>query len=244
MRFQDNADWFNQRLADHGPVYMETHTGQLIVEPWNALSSLLMLIPALFWLFRIRREQGNNGLLYFVICLIMAGGIGSAIFHGFRASVVFLLMDVLPSAILTLTLSIFFWIKVLKKWWYIFFILIPLFGIRFLFWGNLPEHDSINLSYFITGISVGLPLIILLIQSKFNNWQVLVLAIVSFAFALFFRQIDQFPISYLPMGTHFLWHSFSAVGAYFILDYLYWMTRAKSTSDHYGQTAAGLPGLK
>lgn len=241
MRFQDNADWFNQRMNDGGPVYMETNPEHFIVEPWNAFSSLLMLLPALIWLIRSRKEPGNNLFLYLVISLIVLGGTGSAFFHGFRASVVFLIMDVLPSAILTLALSVFFWIKVLKKWWYIFFIIVPLFGVRFLFWGKLPEHAAINVSYFITGVSVGLPLIILLIKSRFDRWIQILLAIASFGLALTFRQIDQFPFAILPMGTHFLWHSFSAVGAYFILDYLYRSTRAKPTEDQNEQAPAGLP---
>ena len=46
-------------------------------------------------------------------------------------------------------------------------------------------------------------------------------AVLSFVIALIFRQIDPVQITFLPMGSHFLWHSFSAVGTYFILNYLY-----------------------
>jgi hypothetical protein len=230
--------WYDQRLADGGPLYMETHQGQFIVEPWNAVTSLFMLIPAIYWIWKFRRSEGKNILLWIVAALIITGGIGSALFHGFRASVFFLVMDVLPSAILTLTLSIYFWIRILKKWWYVFFILVPLFGSRFIFWGNLPEHASINLGYFLTGVSVGLPLIILLFMTKFTHWLPIVISILSFTFALVFRQIDQVPISFLPMGTHFLWHSFSAVGAYFILDYLYKTTRTPLNTEPDGQIAA------
>jgi len=230
--------WFDQRLADGGPLYMETDPARFIVEPWNAVSSLLMLIPALYWMYRIRNNPGNVRLLWLVIFLVVAGGIGSALFHGFRASLFFLLMDVLPSAILTLTLCVYFWIRVLRKWWHLFFILIPLISIRFIFWGKLPEHASINLSYLITGISIGLPLIILLIKTKFKDWIIVTAAILSFCIALLFRQMDQVPIALLPMGTHFLWHSFSAVGAYFILDYLYMTTRPSKKAEQNGQIPA------
>jgi hypothetical protein len=104
-----------------------------------------------------------------------------------------------------------------------------------MFWGKLPEHASINLSYFITGVSVGLPLILHLIRSKFQDWPILITAISAFSLALLFRQTDQHPIGFLPMGTHFLWHAFSAVGAWFILDYLYKMTRAQSNPKTHGQ---------
>ena len=218
---QESSQWFDQRMADGGPVYMETDPGRILVEPWNSLSSLLMLLPALYWLWKIRGEISNYGFMLFAIILVILGGLGSAFFHGFRVSLIFLLMDIVPSAILTLSLSIFLWLNVLRRWWHIFLILAPAFGIRFLFWDGIPEHMAINLSYFITGVIIALPLLIILFKQQFRAWKIIFLAVLSFVIAIFFRQIDPVPITYLPMGSHFLWHSFSAVGAYFILNYLY-----------------------
>jgi hemolysin III len=218
---QESTHWFDLQMADGGPVYMETEPGRFLVEPWNSLSSLLMLIPALWWLWKIRGQIGHFRFMLFAIIMVILGGLGSAFFHGFRVSLVFLLMDIIPSAILTLSLSIFLWLNVLKRWWHIFFILVPAFGIRFLFWDGIPEHLAINLSYFITGVIIALPLMIILIKQQFKGWIIILLVVVSFIVALIFRHIDPVRISYLPMGTHFLWHSFSAVGTYFILNYLY-----------------------
>ena len=208
-------------MADGGPVYMETDPGRILVEPWNSLSSLLMLLPALYWLWKIRREISNYGFMLFAIIMVILGGLGSAFFHGFRVSLIFLLMDIVPSAVLTLSLSIFFWLKILRSWWHIFLILVPAFGIRFLFWDGIPEHMAINLSYFITGVIIALPLLIILFKQQFRGWKIILLAVLSFVVALIFRQIDPVHITFLPMGSHFLWHSFSAVGTYFILNYLY-----------------------
>lgn len=219
-----NPGWFNERLGDGGPVYMETQPGGMIVEPWNAFTSLLILIPAIYWITRMRKEGGGGWLMWAVVCLVIAGGVGSALFHAFRMSVFFLIMDVLPSAVLTLMLSVYFWIRVLEKWWYAVIVLIVLFGSRFIIWGKLPEHTSINLSYFITGISIGLPLIFFLFKTNFKGWLQVAGGILLFSVALTFRQTDHIPISYLPMGTHFLWHSFSAMGAWYILGYLNMVT--------------------
>lgn len=232
------ADWFNQRLADGGPVYMETQPGRFLAEPWNAVSSLLMLIPALFWLARIKNDPGRHRFMIYTIILIILGGTGSALFHGFRASVVFLIMDVLPSALLTLSLSIYFWLKVLKKWWHLLFIMVPIFSLRFAFWGQLPEHAAINLSYFVSGLTIGLPLILFLLRTRFLGWIPVAAAIASFAAALLFRQTDTVPIDFLPMGTHFLWHAFSAVGAFFILKYLYILIHPKQEKIHHGPVPA------
>jgi hypothetical protein len=34
------ADWFNQRLPDGGPVYLEQRCDFIIVEPWHAFSAM------------------------------------------------------------------------------------------------------------------------------------------------------------------------------------------------------------
>jgi hypothetical protein len=202
---------------------METDPDRFIVEPWNAFSSLLMLIPATIWFFKVRHEITHYRFLLLAILMVVLGGLGSALFHGFRASLFFLLMDIIPSAILTLFLSIYLWLKILKRWWYIFFILFPAFGIRFLFWNSIPDHMAINLSYFISGLIIALPLVIILIKDRFTKWHIVVLGVTSFIVALLFRQLDTVQIVLLPMGTHFLWHVFSAVGAWFILDYIHYL---------------------
>lgn len=230
MNQQTPDDWYNQRLADGGPLYMETHLGQWIVEPWNTVTSLLILIPAIYWLVKVYRAQFGSRklehgqspvLLYLVILLVITGGLGSTLFHAFRVYPFFLFLDVVPSAILTVTLAVYFWIKVLPKWWYVFFIYLPLFSLRFLFWNKLPDFMAINLSYFLTGISVGLPLIIYLFKTGFRGWGDVAAALGLFSVALLFRQLDSVEFPYLTMGTHFLWHTFAAVGAYFIIRYLY-----------------------
>ena len=45
-------DWVNHRLNDGGPIYAETGGDGFLVEPWNSLTSLLMLIPVIYWLIK------------------------------------------------------------------------------------------------------------------------------------------------------------------------------------------------
>ncbi|MCK5080459.1 MAG: hypothetical protein KAR09_10960, partial [Bacteroidales bacterium] len=52
-------DWYNHRLSDGGPIYTETGGESFLVEPWNALTSLLMLIPVLYWFIKLRKETGS-----------------------------------------------------------------------------------------------------------------------------------------------------------------------------------------
>jgi len=217
----DQPDWFDNRLTDGGPIYTETHPGNLIVEPWNAVSSLLIVLPALYWFFVIRKDWQNYKFMLYAVPLMILGGTGSTLFHAFRVSRFFLYMDFVPTALLTLSLSIYFWIKLLNHWWYVFLILIPTFILRFLMFDRLSAHMAINVSYIMTGVITGLPLLILLFKTNFFKVKYVIYTIILFIAAILFRELDTHQINYLPMGTHFLWHAFSGVGAYYILAYLH-----------------------
>lgn len=159
--------------------------------------------------------------MLYCIPLMILGGTGSTIFHAFRASAFFLILDVLPTAILSLSLGIYFWFKLVKKWWYIVLLLFLFTIPRFLFFRNLPSHTAINVSYAFSGIFIGLPLIIILMKTSGYRIGTVITAILMFALALLFRETDTYLLAFLPMGTHFLWHVFSGIGAWFILEYLY-----------------------
>ncbi len=214
-------NWVNHRMADGGPIYAETGGEGFLVEPWNSLTSLLMLIPVIYWLIRIWRENGTYKFMLYAIPLMALGGIGSALFHGFRVSIAFLIMDVAPSAILTLSLAIYFWYKLLKKWYYVLILFIPMMLIRFLVFAILPEHAAINSSYAVTGITILLPIPFLLVRMNYKGAWSIGLTLFSFGLALMFREADARAAVHLSIGTHFLWHVFSAIGGYFMLQYLY-----------------------
>jgi hemolysin III len=214
-------DWFNQSLSDGGPLYTETNPDQIIVEPWNAVSSLFIVIPAIIWLIRIRKDYRNYAFMIYCIPLMILGGTGNTIFHAFRVSKFFLIMDVLPTALLSLSMGIYFWLKLLKNRWIVLILLFLSIASRFLFFRNLPPHVAINVSYAISGVFIGLPLILILFKTSWSNLRLVAVTIAIFTVALIFRETDTYPIPFLPMGTHFLWHVFSGVGAYFILAYLY-----------------------
>lgn len=215
------AEWANQRLADGGPRYAEYHPEQIIVEPWNALSSVTMMLPAVYWLIKDFKTVKQHAFFLFAIMMVFLGGLGSTLFHAFRMSPVFLLLDILPSALLTLSLAIFFWLKILKKWWLVAAVLLPVFASRILLFGQLEGHLAINISYAISGALVLVPLLILLYRTKFEAGLSVLFVLILFALALLFRQLDIHAFEILPQGTHFLWHLFSAGGSYFMLYYLY-----------------------
>lgn len=224
-----------QPLPDGGPLYAETNMHSFIAEPFNAISSLAYLIPAIFWMLRVKSSMKDFPFLVSCLPFLVAGGIGSTLYHAFRTSPYLLMMDVLPIAIVTLMVSIYFWIKVLNKWWQVFFILVPFmfsrfFIFRFISSGEIPElqvdrQTAINISYFISGVMIFLPAMILIFRKKFLHSFPLVASCLLFILGLTFRETDSWQIASMPMGTHWLWHVSTAAGCWFLGEYLYLLRR-------------------
>ncbi len=80
---QKDIEWkkFNLEMTDGGPYYTETNPANFIVEPWNAISSLLYLLPAIYWATKIRKHIRENSFVAFCVPLLILGGLGSTFFH-------------------------------------------------------------------------------------------------------------------------------------------------------------------
>ena len=208
-------------LPDGGPLYTETDLSNVIVEPWNAISSLAFLIPAAYWFFRLYKNPKENWFLLYCSVLLLFGGLGSTLFHGFRIHRFFIVMDFLPMAIATFSLTIFFWYKLLKKWYLVLSIVPPAFALRYFLFEGLGHHNSINASYFLSGTLFFLPLLLLLNKSQWSNWRMAFAGLASFVIALYFRQIDAWDPPVFSIGTHFIWHLAGAAGCHFLASYVY-----------------------
>ena len=227
----EGTEWqrFHTQLADGGSLYAETNLNHIIVEPWNALSSLVFLLPAIYWAYKIRKEYKDNLFICLCVILLSLGGIGSTLFHAFRSSSILLWMDVLPILVLTLAVSTFFWQKLFKNIWVtVFIVAFTFFMRRFVVVSDLfSAHTATNVSYFIGGTAIFLPLLLVLAKTGFSKLNIVVISILLFCLALFFREIDARDLDLLPMGTHFLWHIFCAWGAYYLAKYIYAMEDVK-----------------
>jgi hypothetical protein len=214
---------YGERLADNGPIYHETNLSNFLVEPWNAFSSLTFLIPAIYFLYTLKGNYKTYSFLVYVCSpLLILGGLGSTFYHAFRASTFFLILDVAPIIVLTLSVSIYFLIKILPHWWYAVAITVIVTASRFLMFGieSLPEQTKINISYFITGLFIFVPALFYMIQTKYHKVKHLLFAILFFCLALFFRFADDWAEPIFTRGTHWLWHICTTVGAYFLGNYI------------------------
>ncbi|HAS44508.1 MAG TPA: hypothetical protein DCS93_28780 [Microscillaceae bacterium] len=226
-----------ERLVDGGPVYTETtleHLNHLVVEPWNAYSSLFFLLPPLYWGFKLRGRYKDYPFITFCLPFMVLGGLGSTLFHAFRTSRWLLIMDFMPIVVITIGLTVYFWAKALGKWSYAIMALIIMFTISMPVWAFVQGPLRINISYFIRGTFMFLPMVLILRKTQFANAKLLVASILLFIAALACRQFDYLDeiAAVMPMGIHWMWHIFTVIGAFTLAEYVYRFVNLEKSSGY------------
>ncbi len=210
----------NIPLRDGGQAYTETNLDRFVVEPWNFVTAAFFVAVAVFWFLKIRKEIPRFGFLFAMLILLLIGGVGGTIYHGFRWHRAFLMMDWMPIMIITFSASVYFFIKAWGKWWPPALVLVLFFFLQgWLFKSGLPIQTAINLNYASMAVVVLVPIGWYLVKTGFANGHLVGLALLAFGAALFFRWADK--LAWFPMGTHFLWHVFGLVAVHLMLLFLY-----------------------
>ena len=207
--------------TDGGPIYAETDLTAFISEPWNAISSLAIVLPAIYWAFRLKWRIKEFSFLYYLMPLLFLGGTGSLLFHAFRSSPFLLWMDVLPTAIVTLSVSVYFWDKILPRRWQVASVVIPFTFIRFAVFDFYSGQFAVNLNYLITGFLIFFPILFYLSKQRYNHFSSILVSVIFLSLSLIMRRVDYSFAEWIPMGSHFLWHIFSGIGAFYLAKYLY-----------------------
>lgn len=215
-----------EELPDFGPLYTETNLNQFPVEPFNTGSNLLFLIVAIYWYRKLKHIKSIEFKTFLVrsLPLLVLGYIGGTIYHATRSHFVWILMDVLPIYAIAALTSHYLWQLISKKaarlliW---FFVCVGFPGI--FLWSisvDLPQKQTIL--YAFLSIPIVLPLLIDQLKMNFCYAMAFLIPCVSIGLALFFRAWDSslFVMQNIPMGTHWLWHSFGAITCHFLLSYL------------------------
>lgn len=209
---------------DHGGLYAETRLENLFPEPFNAVTSLFFLAIAIWWTVRINRHWRQFPFLVYALVLLYIGGIGGSLYHGLRRWSMFLVMDWLPIMLLCLSAGLWFLAK-LTRWYVAALLVLGYFVLQIYLRRQLSGNLQlfINVNYAVMAGLVLFPVIAFLVSTRFNHARWVGIAFAAFVVALFFRIADQWEL--LPMGTHFLWHTFGAVAAFAMLRYVYLVER-------------------
>jgi hemolysin III len=212
------------RLADGGPIYLETDLTQTIVEPFNTATAVLFVLLAGMWAIALRGRFRQRPFLTFCLPILLVGGVGGTIWHATRTSRVWLMMDWMPIAVLCVASAIYLLSKLLEKRWPYAFAVIPLFwGFQMLNWnviGSYSKHAAIGIGYSSMALLILLPAIGVLLKTHWRNGAWTLGAVICFALAMTFRSTDRAWPDVVPMGTHFLWHAFGLLACHCMIEYL------------------------
>ncbi|MEO9485684.1 MAG: hypothetical protein ABJG47_19655 [Ekhidna sp.] len=216
---------------DGGPIYAETDLTAFISEPWNAFSSLAIALPSIYWAFKLKWDVKNFSFLYFLMPLLFLGGVGSLLYHAFRTSRFLLWMDVLPTAIVTLSVSVYFWDRILPRRWQVASVILPFAFIRYAIFDSYSGQLALNLNYLATGFLIFFPIFFYLLKTRLKYYKVILFSMIYLSLSLVFRRIDFTAAEFLPMGSHFLWHIISGFGAFYLAKYLYLIRKDELTHN-------------
>lgn len=200
-----------------GPQYCETPeliTGVFPVEPWNAISSGVIVLFGIAALIQVMRRTPRVIEFYLLCVLLMTNGVGSILWHGLRTRWS-LVLDVAPALIFVVFAAIA-WARRVMPWWEIAAV-----GAGLTVLAVILRNLDLDLPG--PGRS-GAMIIVIVVAALWLSARSFgvsraaaltgVLALVSASAALVFRSIDAQACASVPMGSHFLWHVFLSAGAF------------------------------
>lgn len=208
--------------VDGGGLYSETDLTRFIAEPFNALSAFIFILIAAYWILELKGSYRQHTFLWLCSLILAVGAVGGTLYHAFRISRIFLLMDWMPIMILCCLAAFYFLWRVLKSWWKALLVFIFWFVLQaglFYILGTRNRLAAININYAMMALLVLIPLLLFLIRHQFRNAVYVFTALLMFILALFFRIYDD--AHWLPMGTHFLWHCFGAMACHLVFLFIY-----------------------
>lgn len=207
---------------DGGMLYAETNLQHLFPEPLNTITSCFFLAIAIYWTFRLRGKTKQHTFLSIAVVLLYVGGIGGTIYHGLRQWHFFIMMDWLPIMLLCVAAGVYFLGRVTKWYFAAAFVVLYMafqFFARGMMWEKGDIQLFININYAVLAGMVLLPVLAFLVTTKFRHGMWVGFALLAFIAALTFRVADGWWLT--ESGTHFLWHTFGAVAAFCMFQYIY-----------------------
>lgn len=206
---------------DGGMLYKETDMAQLFPEPLNAITAVFFLALAIFWTIKLKGHFKENPFLTYCLVLLYIGAIGGSVYHSFRQWSVFIMMDWLPIMLLCLSAG-FYFVARSTRWYYAVLTLVMYVILMYALrnW-ILTDHPSlfINVNYAIMVSFVLFSVLRYLIYTRWKAGKWVGFALLSFVLALTFRIADKW--EWLSFGTHFLWHTFGAIAAFCMFNYIF-----------------------
>lgn len=205
-------------LSDGGQAYAETDLSRVVVEPWNAVTAAIFVAVALRQWRRLGRIHEPSLFLRASALILLVGGVGGTLYHGFRVWRGFLVMDVLPILILIVAGSVRLWNEALRHPSKTALLFGTILGLGLpIFWLLDGERIGTSLAYVLVAALLIIPAVWLAAKERAREGWLVALSIGAFAAAITFRVLDSERL--LPMGTHFLWHLLGALATWAVMEW-------------------------
>lgn len=206
---------------DSGPIYQETLEGRFPVEPYNTYSNLFFLAIIIYFSIKVYNDYRHHRFLAYCMPVLFLSYIGGTVYHATRSHDFWMYLDWLPIIFLCFGVSVYFTVKLRTGWkgrlLLIIIVLLLVVGVRLIPWDRSLKT---SIGYIATAIGLLLPIFVYMYTQHLKHWPMVLFAILSFVAAISFRVMDRF-VFILPMGTHWLWHSFGALSVFFLMNYIY-----------------------
>ena len=191
--------------------YTEFHPDAWITQPWNAWSSVALLLPAFFWAWALRGQYLRYIGLLPILPLALVNGVGSFMWHATSEPGIYLDLDTKPPLLLLGWLGIYFCRLLTGRWWAGILVFVAFaYGVMELKELARPLLDvgSITFNYIFNATVVILPGLIVMIKYRGAGWGWVIFTLALLLIAIQFRIYDGHRpmFSWMPQGTHFLWH--------------------------------------
>ena len=207
---------------DTGPIYPETLMGRFPVEPWNTYSNLLFLALIVFWFLRVRRDARDHRFIAYSLPIFLLGWVGGTVYHATRSHDVWLFLDWVPIALLAIAVASFFWRRQGVPWLVAPSLVIGPVVLAGVAISLLGVSSTAIVWLPVVALTILMPMLSYLVRTGWKGVGLVAGSLVGFAVAIGFRSIDlSVPIAFLPMGTHWLWHSFGAAAVHLLMLYIY-----------------------
>ncbi len=202
-------DWF--AAVD---IYCERTAPGLLNEPLNAVSNAAFLFAAVLATRAALRAERRDLFLWILIAIVYLVAAGSTAFHTF-ANRWSMIADVAPITAFIYGYFLFALRRFFGLGWFIAAALTLLFFAASWAFGGLFPAGALNgsidyLPAFVALVALGA------MPSPARRW--LLAGSLVFLASLAFRTVDQTVCAWLPMGTHYAWHTLNAVLLFILLD--------------------------
>lgn len=184
----------------------------LLGEPLNLTTDICFFVFILFFFMRLKKEGNSDKLLQLLVILASFIALGSVIFHSYPNKIT-LKIDMIPINVFGLTYIYFS----MRRFFNFSYKTSFLFAISFVIISFLSEAVAKSLKipgihHLTSIITLQLIGVILLKHQLLHKaGKAFIFASGLYILALFFRYLDFFIYRAFPLGTHFLWHTFTAV---------------------------------